>query len=229
MKTETKPHPNAEILAQSVGVSGSTLCNGLYNLANVVRALDHQSRDLLEALKPNEEAQRLTPLQAMVATHYQGGEFDHIETQDDAQNVGDGLFTFCINEAGDAGGKSELVNMLNRAIEQLRSLVGELEAVDGRVGEGVAGMTDKIDLPDNGVCLCGCKDLMLAKDLLSGYFRDVEQMRQESLQQVAEGVLEQNPGTDWQQLLGGLEVTPDTAGAADLRVDEDDELASFKL
>jgi hypothetical protein len=30
-------------------------------------------------------------------------------------------------------------------------------------------------------------NLMLAKDLLSGYFRDVEQMRQESLQQVAEG------------------------------------------
>ena len=126
------------LLAQSVGVSGSTLCNGLYNLANVVRALDHQSRDLLEALKPNEEAQRLTPLQAMVATHYQGGEFDHIETQDDAQNVGDGLFTFCINEAGDAGDKPELINMLNRAIEQLRSLVGELEAVDGRIGEGVA-------------------------------------------------------------------------------------------
>ena len=25
-------------------------------------------------------------------------------------------------------------------------------------------MTDKIDLPDNGVCPCGCKDLMLAKD-----------------------------------------------------------------
>lgn len=42
-------------------------------------------------------------------------------------------------------------------------------------------------------------------------------------------VLEQNPGTDWQRLLGGLEVAPDTAGAADLRVDEDDELASFKL
>ena len=77
--------------------------------------------------KVNEGAQRLTPLQALVITHYQGGEFDHIETQDDAQNVGDGLFTFCINEAGDAGDKSELVNMLNHAIEQLRSLVGELE------------------------------------------------------------------------------------------------------
>ena len=88
--------------------------------------------------QPNEEARRLTPLQAMVATHYQGGEFDHIETQDDAQNVGDGLFTFCVNEAGDAGDKAEFINMLNRAIEQLRSLVGELEAVDGRIGEGVA-------------------------------------------------------------------------------------------
>lgn len=25
-------------------------------------------------------------------------------------------------------------------------------------------MTNKIDLPPNGVCPCGCKDLMLAKD-----------------------------------------------------------------
>ena len=127
----------AALLAQSVGVSVSTLGNGLYHLAHVVRALDHQSRDLITALKPN-EVKQLTPLQAMVAAHYQGGEFGHIETQGDAQNVGDGLFTFCINEAGDAGDKTELINMLNRAIEQLRSLVGELEAVDGRVGEGVA-------------------------------------------------------------------------------------------
>lgn len=74
------------------------------------------------------EAQQLTPLQAQVAAHYQGGEFGHIETQDDAQNVGDGLFTFCVNEAGDAGDKAEFINMMNHAIEQLRSLVGELES-----------------------------------------------------------------------------------------------------
>ena len=86
-----------------------------------------QSRNLIAALKPNEEAQRLTPLQAQVVVYYQGGEFGHIETQDDAQDIGDGLFTFCINEAGDAGDKAEFINMLNRAIEQLRSLVGELE------------------------------------------------------------------------------------------------------
>ena len=117
----------AALLAQSVGVSVLNLACGLHHLANVVKVLDHPSSDLLEALKPNEEARRLTPLQAMVATHYQGGEFDYIKTRDDAQDVGDGLFTFCINEAGDAGDKSELVNMLNRAIDQLRSLVSELE------------------------------------------------------------------------------------------------------
>ena len=43
-------------------------------------------------------------------------------------------------------------------------------------------------------------------------------------------VLEQNPGTDWRQLLGGLEVAPDTGGASDLKLgDDSDELASFKL
>ena len=115
----------AALLAQSVGVSVPTLANGLYCLAGVVRTLDHSSRDLLEALKPSEKD--LTLLQAQVAAHYQGGEFEHIESQHDAQNIGDGLFTFCINEAGDAGDKSELINMLNRAIHQLRSLVGELE------------------------------------------------------------------------------------------------------
>ena len=117
----------AEILAQAVGVPKLTLTNALWYLGQAVRQPDEPSRKLLEALKPNEEARRLTPLQAQVSAHYQGGEFDHIETQDDAQNVGDGLFTFCINEAGDASDKGELIGMLNKAIEQLRSLVGELE------------------------------------------------------------------------------------------------------
>lgn len=42
-------------------------------------------------------------------------------------------------------------------------------------------------------------------------------------------VLEQNVGTQWQTLLGGIEVTVDTGGAVDLKVDDEDELASFKL
>lgn len=45
-------------------------------------------------------------------------------------------------------------------------------------------------------------------------------------------VLEQNPGTRWEDLIGGLTITADKGGEDDLKVqvtDEDDELASFKL
>lgn len=44
-------------------------------------------------------------------------------------------------------------------------------------------------------------------------------------------VLEQNPGTSWQERLGGLEVTADTGGVADKTVEAEDgdEFASFKM
>lgn len=47
-------------------------------------------------------------------------------------------------------------------------------------------------------------------------------------------VLEQNPGTQWQGLIGGVEVAPDTEAAKDLETEdsaggEDDELASIRL
>jgi P-loop Domain of unknown function (DUF2791) len=42
-------------------------------------------------------------------------------------------------------------------------------------------------------------------------------------------VLEQNTGTQWESLLGGIEVATDTGGTGDLTVDNDDELATFKL
>lgn len=42
-------------------------------------------------------------------------------------------------------------------------------------------------------------------------------------------VLEQNPGTDWQSLIGAVEVKADLGGEGDLDVPEDDELTSFKL
>ena len=125
-KSSKKRKP-AALLAQSVGVTEQTLHNGLWHLGQTVRQPDEQSRKLLEALGGGAEAQKLSPLQELVANHYQGGEFGHIETQADAQDVGDGLFTFCINEAGDAIDKGELIAMLSRAIDQMRSLVGELE------------------------------------------------------------------------------------------------------
>jgi hypothetical protein len=42
-------------------------------------------------------------------------------------------------------------------------------------------------------------------------------------------ILEQNPGTQWQTLIGSVEVQPDQGGANDLKVEADDELAAFKL
>lgn len=42
-------------------------------------------------------------------------------------------------------------------------------------------------------------------------------------------VLEQNPNAEWQDMLGALEVTTDTGGAADLQLEADDEMATFKM
>lgn len=42
-------------------------------------------------------------------------------------------------------------------------------------------------------------------------------------------VLEQNPGVDWQDLIGSVEVAADPGGDGELVVQEDDELASFRL
>jgi hypothetical protein len=42
-------------------------------------------------------------------------------------------------------------------------------------------------------------------------------------------VLEQNPGADWQAILGEVKVTADTGGRDELAVEQDDELASFTL
>ncbi len=41
--------------------------------------------------------------------------------------------------------------------------------------------------------------------------------------------LEQNPGTDWKNLIGEIRVEPDEGGKSDAAVDPEDELASFKL
>lgn len=71
--------------------------------------------------------QQLNWLQKEVASYYSDGEFAHTKSLDAAQNVGDGLFTFCINEAGDAEGIADLIDKLNRAIDQLSALVDSLD------------------------------------------------------------------------------------------------------
>ena len=69
----------------------------------------------------------LTPLQRHVADHYEGGEFAHVKTVEEAELVGDTLFTYAIYEAGGAVDAAELRGMLDRAIDQLRSARNELD------------------------------------------------------------------------------------------------------
>lgn len=68
----------------------------------------------------------LNELQHRVADHYEGGEFAYVTSVEQAETVGDGLLAFCIVEAGDAGDVGEYVGMLQRAIDQLHSLLDHL-------------------------------------------------------------------------------------------------------
>ena len=69
---------------------------------------------------------KFTPLQALVAKHYEGGEFDYLVEVDEAENCDDTLFEFVIREAGDARSVPMFCAMLETAISQLRRLQGEL-------------------------------------------------------------------------------------------------------
>lgn len=59
-----------------------------------------------------------------VAKHYACGQFDGFDNIDDSH--GDALFTFCMQEADEAESMAAFKKMLSSAIDQLRSLRGEI-------------------------------------------------------------------------------------------------------
>ncbi|MEG2466600.1 MAG: ATP-binding protein [Comamonas sp.] len=89
-----------------------------------------------------------------------------------------------------------------------------------------AGDATKYLLPDQGIAsfMEHC-----SKRIGETYFRTPRTTITSFINLLA--VLEQNPGTEWQTLLGGLEVAADTGATGDLavEVEEGDEFASFKL
>lgn len=89
-----------------------------------------------------------------------------------------------------------------------------------------AGDTAKYLLPDQGIAsfMEHC-----SKRIGETYFRTPRTTITSFINLLA--VLEQNPGTEWQTLLGGLEVAADTGATRDLavEVEEGEEFASFKL
>lgn len=72
----------------------------------------------------------LTLVQKAIAELYCGGDMSHIETLEAAQNCGDGLLTFLINESGDAENISEYLDMVAIARDQLDRLSGDLKIWD---------------------------------------------------------------------------------------------------
>lgn len=86
------------------------------------------------------------------------------------------------------------------------------------------GVPEKYLLPDNGIFsfMEHCSNR-----IGETYFRTPRTTITAFINLLA--VLEQNPGTQWESLLGGIEVTADTGGTGDFAVDDDDELATFKL
>jgi hypothetical protein len=86
------------------------------------------------------------------------------------------------------------------------------------------GDTAKHLLPDNGIFsfMEHC-----SKRIGDTYFRTPRTTITSFVNLLA--VLEQNPGVAWAELLGGIDVAADAGASADLRIDDDEELASFKL
>jgi hypothetical protein len=86
------------------------------------------------------------------------------------------------------------------------------------------GDPEKYLLPDDGIVpfMEHC-----AKRIGDNYFRTPRTTITAFINLLA--VLEQNTGTDWRTLVGALDIAPDHGGTSDVEVDEDDELASFKL
>lgn len=88
------------------------------------------------------------------------------------------------------------------------------------------GDATKYLLPDQGI---GSFMEHCSKRIGETYFRTPRTTITSFINLLA--VLEQNPGAEWQTLLGGLEVAVDTGASGDMamEVEEGDEFASFKL
>lgn len=126
--------------------------------------------------------------------------------------------TFASNELVDFSGPT--VRLSSLSPEDFYVLLQKLRHVYA------AGDTAKYLLPDQGIAsfMEHC-----SKRIGETYFRTPRTTITSFINLLA--VLEQNPGTEWQTLLGGLEVAADTGATGDLavEVEEGDEFASFKL
>jgi hypothetical protein len=115
--------------------------------------------------------QEFSPIQMEVVTKYQGGEFSMITPRDDLDELGDGLFTFVVHEAGEAADREEYISMLRTAIADLEGLLEAIDETDP-TSRAIIPLADRYArevLDDKGsvVCLevCGVRYIGEGKDI----------------------------------------------------------------
>ncbi|MGB3527661.1 MAG: ATP-binding protein [Flavobacteriales bacterium] len=87
-----------------------------------------------------------------------------------------------------------------------------------------SGQVDRYLLPDDGIVafMAHCSNR-----IGDSYFRTPRTTITSYVNLLA--VLEQNPQAEWRELLGAVEVDPDSGAEPDLQVEADDEMSSFKM
>lgn len=98
-----------------VDLSGKEI---VYAIKMAVESVVSRMDSFVEALPSSP----LNPTQQRVAAIYCDGEYKHVSTEEDAANVGDGLFTFLINEANDVPDIEEFVEAMGTALDQLETV-----------------------------------------------------------------------------------------------------------
>lgn len=69
----------------------------------------------------------LTRTQRAIAAIYCDGDMSHIESMEELEGCGDGLFTFLLNEVQGAPNKEEVQRLLQAAVEQIQGVMEGLE------------------------------------------------------------------------------------------------------
>jgi len=123
---------------------------------------------------------------------------------------------FATNELVDFSGP--VLRLLSLTVEDLYLLLGKIRHVYA------AGDAARYLLPDSAIAsfMEHC-----ANRIGDSFFRTPRTTITSFVNLLA--ILEQNPGTDWKNLIGEVRVEVDEGGTSDVAVASDDELASFKL
>jgi hypothetical protein len=123
---------------------------------------------------------------------------------------------FATNELVDFSGP--VLRLSSLTVEDFYLLLGKIRHVYA------AGNADRYLLPDPAIAsfMEHC-----ANRIGDSFFRTPRTTITSFINLLA--ILEQNPGTDWKNLIGEVRVEADDGGKSDVAVDPEDELASFKL